>query len=48
VHDGGTRDQHHHLVHTYCHRRHQAKTATIQHTSAPPANPRGACLGRVR
>jgi len=41
-------DQHHHLVHTDCHQRHQAETAPAQHASAPPASPRGACLSRVR
>jgi RNA-directed DNA polymerase len=47
-HGGGHDDQHHHLVHTNCHQRQQAETATTQHASAPPARPRGACLGRVR
>jgi RNA-directed DNA polymerase len=46
---GGHDDQHHHLVHTHCHRRlAEAKTAPTRHASAPPASPRGACLGRVR
>jgi RNA-directed DNA polymerase len=39
-------DQHRHLVHTDCHQRHQAETASAQHASAPPASPRGACLSR--
>jgi len=49
-HGNGRDDQHHHLVHTHCHRRHQAEaeTARTRHASAPPASPRGACLGRVR
>jgi RNA-directed DNA polymerase len=49
-HGGGHDDQHHHLVHAYCHRRQQAEaeTAGTRHASAPPASPRGACLGRVR
>ena len=44
----GTRDQHHHLIHIHCHRRHQAEKAPTRQAPAPPASPRGACLGRVR
>ena len=45
---GGTNGDRHHLVHNHCLRRHQAEKAPVQHASAPPASPRGACLGRVR
>jgi RNA-directed DNA polymerase len=48
LHGDGRDDQHHHLLHTDCHQRHQAETAPAQHASAPPASPRGACLSRVR
>ncbi|GAA0731088.1 helix-turn-helix domain-containing protein [Dactylosporangium roseum] len=47
-HGGGRDDQHHHLVHTHCRRRYEAETARTWRPSAPPASPRGACLGRVR
>jgi RNA-directed DNA polymerase len=45
---GGTGGDRHHLVHNHCLRRHQAEKAPVEHASAPPASPRGACLGRVR